>query len=74
VQDGGVVWRHGGVDGRPGKVNALISLGDGFAEDGGGDSTAYAMVCATRRIVFLTYQWAVWEDTHVLDDVRSLFF
>jgi hypothetical protein len=24
----------------------LISLRDGFTEDGGGDSTAYAMVCA----------------------------
>jgi hypothetical protein len=74
VQDGGVVWRRGGVDGRPGKVNALISLGDGFAEDGSGDSTAYAMVCAARLIVFLTYQWTVWEDTQFLDDMRSLLF
>jgi hypothetical protein len=28
VQDGGVVWRRGDVDGRPVKVNALIFLGD----------------------------------------------
>jgi hypothetical protein len=25
AQDGGVVWRRGDIDGRPGKVNALIS-------------------------------------------------
>lgn len=25
-QGGGAVWRHGGVDGRPGKVNALIHV------------------------------------------------
>jgi hypothetical protein len=24
VQDGGVVWRRGGVDGRPGKVDASV--------------------------------------------------
>ena len=35
VQDGGAVWRHGDIDGRPGTVNALISLGDGFEIDGG---------------------------------------
>ena len=35
VHDGGAVWRHGDIDGRPGKVNALISLGDGFEIDGG---------------------------------------
>ena len=35
VQDGGAVWRHGDIDGRSGKVNALISLGDGFEDDGG---------------------------------------
>lgn len=26
VQGGGVVWRHGDVDGSPGKVNALIRV------------------------------------------------
>ena len=35
VQDGGAVWRHGDIDGRPGTVNALISLGDGFEIVGG---------------------------------------
>jgi hypothetical protein len=37
AQDGGAVRRHGGVDGRSGKVNAVIPLGDGFEEDGGSD-------------------------------------
>jgi hypothetical protein len=37
AQDGGVVWRRGGIDGRPVKVNAMIPLGDGFEEDGGSD-------------------------------------
>ena len=31
------VWCHGGTDGWPGKVKALIPFGDGFAEDGGCD-------------------------------------
>lgn len=35
AQDGGVVWRRGGIDGRPGKVNAMIFLEDGVEEDGG---------------------------------------
>ena len=35
MQDGGAVWRHGDIDGRPGTVNALISLGDGFEIEGG---------------------------------------
>ena len=35
VQDGGAVWCYGDIDGRPGTVNALISLGDGFEIDGG---------------------------------------
>jgi hypothetical protein len=35
AQDGGVVWRRGGIDGRPGKVNVMISLEDGVEEDGG---------------------------------------
>ena len=29
------VWRHGGVDGRPGNVFALITREDGSVEDGG---------------------------------------
>jgi hypothetical protein len=37
AQGGGHVWRRGGVDNRPGKVNALFSPEDGLAEDGGGD-------------------------------------
>jgi hypothetical protein len=41
-----VVWRRADVDDMPGKVNALISLGDGFTEDGGSYSMVYAMVCA----------------------------
>jgi hypothetical protein len=32
-----VVWRRDDIDGRPGKVNAMIPLGDGFEEDGGSD-------------------------------------
>jgi hypothetical protein len=35
AQDGGVVWRRGGIDGRPDMVNAMISLEDGVEEDGG---------------------------------------
>ena len=35
VQDGGDVWRHGGVDGRPRKIIAFISPEDGLEEDGG---------------------------------------
>jgi hypothetical protein len=34
-QDGGAVWCFGDIDGRPGTVNTLISLGDGFEIDGG---------------------------------------
>jgi hypothetical protein len=37
AQDGGVVRRHGGVDARSGKVNAVIPLGDGCEEDDGSD-------------------------------------
>jgi hypothetical protein len=38
TQGGGPVWRRGGgVDGMPGKVNALILNEDGSEEDGGGD-------------------------------------
>ena len=36
--DGGAVWRHGGIDGRSCKVNAIISLEDGVEEDGGSNS------------------------------------
>jgi hypothetical protein len=43
-QDGGAVWCFGDIDGRPGTVNTLISLGDGFEIDGG---------CGTLRCV----QW-----------------
>jgi hypothetical protein len=39
---GGVVSHHGGIDGKPGKVNVLIPPEDGFAEDGGGD---FGSVC-----------------------------
>jgi hypothetical protein len=46
AQDSGAVWHHGGIDGRPGKVNALISLGDGFKEDGRSD---FCGVCAGMR-------------------------
>src|SRR4051812_44755378 len=35
AQNGGVIWPHGGINGRPGKVDAWIPLGDGFVEDGG---------------------------------------
>ena len=35
AHDGGVVWRRGSIDGRPGKVNAMIPLEDGVEEDGG---------------------------------------
>jgi hypothetical protein len=34
---GGTIWCHGGIDGRPGKVNALMITKDGSKEDGGGD-------------------------------------
>jgi hypothetical protein len=37
VQGGGPVWRHGGVDGKPRKVIALVSPEDGYAEDSGGE-------------------------------------
>lgn len=46
AQGRGAVCRHGSVDGKPGKVNALIPLGDGFAEDGGSDLYGvYAGAC-----------------------------
>ena len=43
AQGGGAVWRHGGVDGRPGEspLFDLHSRG-GLAEDGGGDYGACA--------------------------------
>jgi hypothetical protein len=37
TQGGGVIWRRGGVDDMPSKVNALILTEDGSDEDGGGD-------------------------------------
>ena len=37
VQDGGVIWRHGDIDDRSAKVNAVIPLEDGCEEDGGSD-------------------------------------
>ena len=38
VQDGGAVWRHGGIDSRSCKVSAMISLEDGVEEDGESNS------------------------------------
>jgi hypothetical protein len=35
AQDGAIIWRRGGVDGRHGKVNVVIPLDDGFEEDDG---------------------------------------
>ena len=35
MHDGGAVWRHGDIDNRSGKVNAVIPLEDGCEEDGG---------------------------------------
>jgi hypothetical protein len=55
VQDGGVVWRRAGVDGRPGKINALITLEDGFTEDDGGDSAAYTLVCVEVLLDWLCF-------------------
>ncbi|KAK1681269.1 hypothetical protein QYE76_042117 [Lolium multiflorum] len=46
MQDGGAVWRHGDIDGRSGKVNALIPLEDGCEEDGGID---FRGVCVGMR-------------------------
>jgi hypothetical protein len=46
VQDGGAVWRHGGIDGRSCKVNAMISLEDGVEEDGGSN---FCGVCVGMR-------------------------
>ena len=46
VQDGGAVWRHGDIDGRSGKVNAVIPLEDGCEEDGGSD---FCGVCSGMR-------------------------
>jgi hypothetical protein len=46
VQDGGAVWRHGDIDGRSGKVNAVIPLEDGCEEDGGSD---FCGVCVGVR-------------------------
>ena len=46
AHDGGVLWRRGDVDDMPSKVNVLIPLGDGLAEDGGSDSLVYVMACA----------------------------
>ena len=46
AQDGGVVWRRGGIDGRPGMVNAMISLEDGVEEDGGSN---FCGVCVGVR-------------------------
>ena len=46
MQDGGAVWRHGGIDGRSCKVNAMISLEDGVEEDGGSN---FCGVCVGVR-------------------------
>ncbi|KAK1611457.1 hypothetical protein QYE76_035130 [Lolium multiflorum] len=45
AQDGGVVWRRGGIDGRPGMVNAMISLEDGVEEDGGSNFYDVCVSC-----------------------------
>jgi hypothetical protein len=37
AQDGGVIWRRGGIDGIPSK-DAMIPLEDGVEEDGGSNS------------------------------------
>jgi hypothetical protein len=51
AQDGGVVWRHGAVDGSPSKINALILPKDGSAEDG---VSEFSSVCNGVRLVFAT--------------------
>jgi hypothetical protein len=46
AQDGGVVYHHDSINDRPGKVYALIRLGDWFTEDRGSNlSSVYAGVC-----------------------------
>ncbi|KAK1678549.1 hypothetical protein QYE76_039397 [Lolium multiflorum] len=57
VEDGGVVWRRGGIDGRPGMVNAMISFEDGVEEDGG--SNFYG-VCVGNY-------FAKWGDEGIVD-------
>jgi hypothetical protein len=72
VQDVGVVWRRGGIDGKPIKVNVSIPLGDGFSENGTGDCVAYAMVCVEGLLdcfLLLTRQLAAWAHTRFVGGV-----
>jgi hypothetical protein len=46
TKDGGVIWRRCSIDGRPGKVNAVIPLGNGFEEDIG--TVLYGMCSGVR--------------------------
>jgi hypothetical protein len=73
MQGGGGVQRHDDVDGRPGKVNALIYPKYGLAEGGGNDSLS---VCSgpciqglLDRFEFPTRYMAFWSGLQFSDDV-----
>ena len=73
AQGGGAVWRRGYVDGRPDKVIALISPEDGYAEDGGSNFSACAVVCVEcwlDRLVLPSLLLGGLLNPPDLDDVR----
>ena len=53
VQDGGAVWCLGDIDGRHGKVNAMIPLGDGSRKTAVAISAVCAMACIESLLGFL---------------------
>ena len=72
VQDGGAVWRHGGIDGRPGKVNAMIPLEDGSRNTAVVTSVACALTCAKSLLDWMCFSLAIgrlWKAFGFLDDV-----
>ena len=55
VQDGGTVWRHGGIDGRLGKINAMILLEDGSRKTAVETSVACALACAESLLDWMCF-------------------
>ena len=59
MQDGRSVLCHGDIDGRPGKVNAMIPLEDGSRKTAVATSVACALACAESLLDWMCFSPAI---------------
>ena len=66
AQDGGAVWRRGGVDGRPDKVDALIPIlkmgSRKMAAAASGACATAPVLSLLDRLLLPTHHWAAWLE------------